>query len=113
MHRIERVVDVEDDRGWCPLPAGTEQVHHRTHHARNLGPARRVLQPRHRRLRTQRLAALRGTTDCHLEHRIMPQRRAVVGVFVACRDREHSKPQHLHQWMINPVLIAAIDQTLR
>src|SRR5207342_1163051 len=25
MHRIERVVDVEDDRGWCSLPAGTEQ----------------------------------------------------------------------------------------
>src|SRR3972149_2131800 len=55
MHRVERVVDVEDDRGWCPLPAGTEQVHHCAHHPRNLGPARGVLQPRHRWLRTQRL----------------------------------------------------------
>ena len=113
MNRIERVVDVEDDRGRCPLPAGAEQVHHRAHHPRNLGPARRVLQPRHRWLRAQRLAALRGTTERHFEHRIMAQRRAVVAVLVARRNRKHPKPQHLHQRVVDPVRVAAIGQTRR
>ena len=66
--------------------AGAEQVDHRPHHPRDLDPARRVLQPRHGRLRAQRLAALRGPTQRHLEHRIVAQRRR-------SRWRPRSPPQ--------------------
>lgn len=113
VNRIERVVDVEDDRSRCPRPAGAKQVHHRTHHPRNLCPARRVLQPRHCWLRAQWIAALRGTTERHFEHRIMSQRRAVVAVLVACRNRKHPQPQHLHHRMVDPVRVAVISQTRR
>ena len=95
MHRIERVVDVEHDRAGLAAVAVAELIHHRRHQPGKLDLRRRVLQPRHRRLRAQRLAALGQPPHRHLEHRIVPQRIAVVGVLVTRSDREHPKPQHL------------------
>ncbi len=46
----------------------------------------------------------------HLEHRIVAQRRAVVGVLVARRNCKHPQPQHLFQRMHDACRSATVLQ---
>lgn len=73
----------------------------------------RVLEPRHGRLRAQRLAALRQPPHRHLEHRVRAQAVAIVGVLVARRDQEHPPPQHLDHLMVDARAIAPVDKAAR
>ena len=113
MHRVEGVVDVENNRSRRPRVTGTELIHQRQHQSRDLDPRRRILQPRHGRLRAQRLAASRCSAHRHLEYRVVPQFVAVVGVLVPRRDRKHPKPQHLLDRVIDAIGITAILQAGR
>lgn len=113
MHRVAGVVDVENDRLGRPVVTGAELIHHRAHQTGDLDPRRRVLEPRHGRLRAQRPAALRRPAHRHLEDRILPQLVAVVGILVARRDREHPQPQHLLDRVIDAVGIAAVVEARR
>jgi hypothetical protein len=108
MHRIERVVDVERDRGRYAPVALAELVHHGRHQPGDLELRRRILQPRHRRLRAQGIAALRQTAHRHLEDRIVPQRIAIVGVLVARSDRQHPKPEHLGKRVLDALGLAPL-----
>ena len=49
-----------------------------------------------------------GLAHRHLEDRIVAQRIAIVGVFVAGRDREHPKPQHLRQRVLDAFGLAPV-----
>ena len=113
VHPVQRVVDVEDDLLRCPPIAVAEQIHQRPLQPGQLNPAGRVLQPRHGRLRAQRIATLRGMAHRHLEHRIVAQLVAIVGVLIARRDREHPQPQHLRQRMNDPQWIAPVRHAFR
>ena len=113
MHAIERVVDVEPDRPGRPIKAGAEEIDHRRHHPRNLDLSRRVLEPRHGRLRAQRRAAPRQSPHRHLEHRVGAQAVAIVGVLIARRDQQHPPTQHLHHFMVDAPGVAPIDKTVR
>ena len=73
MHDIDRIVDVERDRGRRAPIAIAELIHQRCRHSGDRDLRRCILQPRHGRLRAQRLAALGQTSHRHLEDRIMPQ----------------------------------------
>ena len=110
MDPVERVVDVECDRGGRARPTRAEQIDHGGHHPRDLDLRWRVLQPRHGRLRAQRIAALRQPSHGQLEHRIAAQRVAVVRVLIARRDQEHPQPQHRDEIVIDAGGIAPILQ---
>src|SRR5436853_3712284 len=58
VNRIECVIDVEHDRSGLVAIAIAELVHHRGHHPAKLDLRGCVLQPRHGRLRTQRITTL-------------------------------------------------------
>ncbi len=107
---VPAVVDVEHDAPRQRAPAVAEQVDHRRHHARHRDLRRRVLQPRHGRLRAQRITGLRGAADRHLEDRIGAQGIAVVGVLVAGGDGEDTHLQHLHHAVRHPRRMAPVGQ---
>jgi hypothetical protein len=106
MHAVERIVDVERDRGGRTRPTRD----HGGHHPRDLDLRWRVLQPRHGRLRAQRIPALRQPSHGQLEHRIAAQRVTVVGIFIARRDQQHPQPQHRDEIVIDAGGIAPILQ---
>jgi len=110
VHGIEGVVDIERDRGRRAAVTRAELVNHGRHRPRDLDLRGGILQPRHRRLRAQRLARSRQPAHRHLEDRIVSQRIAIVGVLVARGDREHPKPEHFFNRMQNQVRIALVSQ---
>ena len=91
MHRIAGIVDVEGDGRGRGREGAAEEIDQRRRHARHLKPRRRVLQTAHGGLRTQGATALRLPADGQLEQGIGAQGVAVVGIFVATRDREHAE----------------------
>jgi putative ABC transport system substrate-binding protein len=54
-----------------------------------------------------------ATAHRHLEHRVRAQAVAVIGVFVARRDRKHPQPQHLDDLVIDPRGIAPVHKATR
>jgi len=113
VHRVTGIVDVERDRGWRAPVAFAEPIHQRRHQAGDLDLRRRILQPRHRGLRTQRIAALRRMAYRHLEDRIVPERIAIVGVLVARRDRKHPQPKHLLKRVLDAFGLAPVPDARR
>jgi hypothetical protein len=74
---------------------------------------RRVLQARQRRLRTQVRAAFWQTPASKLERRIGAQTIQIVRVFIAARDREDTRADHVGQRMGYPRRIPLIGKTAR
>ena len=99
VHRIAGVVDVEGDGRGRGREGAAEEIDQRRRHARHLKPRGRVLQTAHGRLRAQGAAALRRPAHGQLEEGIGAQGVAVVGIFVATRDREHAEAQHRRECM--------------
>jgi hypothetical protein len=78
-----------------------------------LGLARRILQTADGRLRGQRLAGYRATTDRYLHQRVMPQPVEVDGILVTARDRRHARHHHLEHLVPDAARIAAIRHRIR
>ncbi len=98
VHRIERVVDVEDDALGHLREGLAVQIHHGATHAQQGAGIGQVLQARDRRLRTQ-LAIGRRQVHGHLEHRVVAKRRGIVAVFITCRDHQHPKSKDVGETM--------------
>ena len=83
---IVRAVEIKDEIGRMlirPVGVGTEPVNTRARQPLNCGPVDRILEPRQRRLRPERRAAIGRD---HLEGRIMPQAVGIVDVLVPGDD---------------------------
>jgi hypothetical protein len=89
------VIDVEHDAPRHRLEAVAEQFDHRRHHPLERGRAGQVFEPADGRLRAQIRSGLRQATDRHLEGRVLAQRVAVIGIGIACRDRQRAETDHL------------------
>ena len=113
VHRIAGIVDVEGDRRRRGGEAAAEEIDQRRRHARHLNARRRVLQPAHGRLRTQRAAAFWRPADGQLEQRIGAQGVAVVGILVSAGDREHAEAQHRRQRVHHQRRIAPLPDAAR
>jgi hypothetical protein len=83
------------------------------HHPQQRPPAGGVLEPAHRRLRTQGIAARRGAAHRHLEGGVLAQGVTIVGVFVAGGNGEHAKAQHVGKRVVDARRIARIPETAR
>jgi hypothetical protein len=110
MGGIEGVIGIEHDPVRNLWERGTVLVDQRPGHAIEIRAGRKVLEPGHRRLRTQVLAPLRQAPERDLEDRIMTQGIAVVAVLVAGDDRQHPEPDDLGQGVIDLGRVARVVQ---
>jgi hypothetical protein len=113
MRRIPGIVNVEHDVRGHLGPAVAELVDQRRLQPHQRAPGHPVLQPRHRRLRAQRLARPRPASHRQLEDRIATQGIAIVGVLVAGGDREHAEAQHLRESVADALGIAPVGNAGR
>lgn len=111
VNAIQRVVDIQNDAPWHDCEAVAVQLDHGVHHARKRDPAGQIFQPAHGWLRAEIGAALGQPADRHFVRRVGAQRIAVVGVFVAGRDHQHTEADHLSEVMSDAVGRAWIVQT--
>ena len=107
---IACVVDVERDGCWLARIAIHPCVDQDVGQSDHVAQARRILQPRQRRLGTQIPARVRQTPAGQLECGIRPQMIEVVGVLVAAADREHASAEHIDKAVHDPCRIAPIGQ---
>ena len=98
VHRVEGVVDIEDDALRHLPERAAVDVDQSPAQAQQRPRIREVLQPRDGRLRTQ-VPTRRQPFERHLEHRIEAQAGGVVGVFVPGRDHQHPEANDVRQGM--------------
>ena len=92
MHRVEGVVDVEDDPAGHLAEAAAVEPDHGPAHAQQRPRPRQVLEPRDGRLRAER-GLLGQMVERELEHRVVAQAVGVVAVLVAGRDHQQAEAQ--------------------
>jgi hypothetical protein len=107
MHRIEGVVDVEDDALRHLAERAAVDVDQSPAQAQQRPRIRQVLQPRDGRLRTQ-VPVRRQAFERQLEHRIGAQAGRVVAVLVAGGDHQQPEADDVGQWMNGAARIARI-----
>ena len=96
VHPVAGIVDVERDRGRRAPVAFAEPIHQRGHQSGDLDLRRRILQPRHRGLRTQRIAALRrvasfdipASENLHITGRQLLRLRVYPSNHAGCVDKD-------------------------
>ena len=110
MDDIAGVVNVERDGCGLARIAIHPCVDQSVGQADHVAQARRILQPRQRRLGTQIPARIRQATAGELERWIGPQMIEVVGVLVAAADREHAGAEHIDKAVHDPRRIAPIRE---
>ncbi len=107
VHRIEGVVDVEDDALGHLLERRAVEVHQGGRHAQQGANVGHVLQPGDRRLRGEMVVGRRDPLR-HLEHRILAKAGRIVAVLVAGRDHHHAETDHVGQRMGDQIGIARV-----
>jgi hypothetical protein len=95
------------------LAQRAELVDQRRLQPQERAPRHPVLQPRHRRLRAQRLARLRPAAHRQLEDRIATQGIAVIGILVAGGDGKHAEAQHLRERVADALGVAPVGNAGR
>ena len=98
MHGVKGVVDIENDALGNLSKRLAIKIDHGAAHAQQGARIGQVLQPRDRRLRTQR-AIRRRQIESHLEHRIAAQCIGVVAVLIARRNHQQTKADDVGQAM--------------
>ena len=112
MGRAEHVVDVESLQ-LARLHGRAELIEQSRTEPRRLGPARRILQTAHGRLRAKRRAAIRTAANRDLHQRIVPQPVEVDGILVSARDRRDARHHHFEHLVSDAVGITAIRHRCR
>ena len=107
VHRVEGVVDIEDDALRHLPERAAVDVDQSPAQAQQRPRIRQVLQPRDGRLRTQ-VPTRRQPFERHLEQRIEAQARRVVAVLVAGRDHQQPEADDVRQRVHGAVGITRI-----
>jgi len=111
MRRAEGVINVEDFR--LPRPNGrAELIDKGSAQPCSFHLARRVLQTRDGRLRSERIRALGAPLDGDLHQRIVPEPIEVVGVLIPTGDSGRARHHKLDHLVLDARWIAAIRHGL-
>ena len=102
VHNIASVVDVQNNRRRLVRVRRHPLIDQRVGEADRILQRRPVLQPRQRRLRTQVRAAVGQPPAGELERWIGAQTIQIVPVFIAARDREDARADHVGERMSDP-----------